>query len=117
LWIGVAARNRLRAVAGAVLAWLLLVVGADLVAITLLAVLPAGQAGWGLSLLLLADPVDSARALGMALFQVTTIAGPTEAALRRVLGGAGVWLLAAGLAAWTIAPLAFAARRFTRSDL
>ena len=117
LWIGVAAGNRLRAVAGAALAWLLLVIGVDLIAITLLAVLPAGQAGWGLSLVLLADPVDSARALGIALFQATTIAGPTEAALRRVLGGAGAWLLAAGLVAWTIAPLALAARRFARSDL
>jgi hypothetical protein len=35
------------------------VIGAHLVAITLLAILPAGQAGWGLTLLL-ADPVDSA---------------------------------------------------------
>jgi Cu-processing system permease protein len=117
LWIGVVAGNRLRAVAAAALAWLVLVIGADLVAITLLAVLPAAQAGWGLSLLLLADPVDSARALGIALFQATTIAGPAEAALRRVLGGPGAWLLAAGLLAWTVAPLAFAARRFGRSDL
>jgi ABC-type transport system involved in multi-copper enzyme maturation permease subunit len=104
-------------VAAATLAWLLLVIGADLVAITLLAVLPAGQAGWPLTFLLLAEPVDSARALGLALFQATTIAGPTEAALRRVLGGTGAWVLVAGLLAWTIAPLSLAARRFARSDL
>lgn len=116
LWIGVAAGTRLRAVAGATLAWLLLVIGADLVAIMLLTVLPAGKAGWGLTLLLLADPVDSARALGLALFQATTIAGPTEAALRRVLGGTGAWVLVAGLLAWTVAPLSLAARRFARSD-
>ena len=117
LWIGVAARNRFRAVALAALAWFVLVVGADLVAIAVLAILPAGQAGIGLSLLLIADPVDAARALGAGLFRADVIAGPTGAALRRVLGGAGAWLLVAGLVAWTIGPLALAGRHFARSDL
>jgi Cu-processing system permease protein len=117
LWIGVVARNRFRAVATAALAWFVLVVGADLVAIGLLALLPAGRAGIGLTLLLVADPVDAARALGVGLFQADVIAGPTGAALRRVLGGAGAWLLAAGLVAWTLVPLGLAGRRFARSDL
>ncbi len=116
-WVGIAAHNRLRAVAGAALVWLLLVVGVDLAAIVLLSVLPAGQAAWPLSALLLADPVDAARALGLGLFQAATIAGPTEAALRHVLGGAGAWLLVAGLLAWTAGPLVLAGRRFARTDL
>lgn len=116
-WIGVASASRLRAVAGAALAWLALVVGVDLLAIALLGMLPAGTAGWGLTALLVADPVDSARALGLALFRSDVIAGPTEAALRRVLGGTGAWLLVAGLLAWTVGPLLAATRRFGRQDL
>ena len=46
LWIGVAVRTRLKAVAIAVAAWFILVVGVDLIAISLLAVLPPGKAGW-----------------------------------------------------------------------
>jgi Cu-processing system permease protein len=63
LWIGVVARSRARAIALAVVAWFVLAVGVDLVVIATLAFLPPREVGWGLSLLLLADPVDSARAL------------------------------------------------------
>ena len=83
----------------------------------MLAVLPPGKAGWWLSLLLMADPVDIARALGLSLFHADVVAGPTGAALRRVLGGAGIWALTAALVAWTLVPLALAGRRFARSDL
>jgi Cu-processing system permease protein len=117
LWIGLLARARLKAVGLAVAVWFVLLVGVDLLAIGALAVLPAGRAGWWLSLLLMADPVDSARALGLSLFQTDVVAGPTGAALRQVLGGAGVWALVGALIAWTLVPLALAGRRFTRSDL
>lgn len=117
LWIGVAARSRARAIAVAVVVWFVLAVGVDLVAIALLAILPPREAGWGLSLLLLADPVDSARALGLGLFQADVIAGPTGAALKRVLGGWGAWVLAAGLGAWTAVPLVLAGKEFARTDL
>ena len=65
----------------------------------------------------MADPVDSARVLGLSLFQTEVVTGPTGAALRRVLGGAGSWAIVAALAAWTMVPLAMAGRRFARSDL
>ena len=117
LWIGVGARTRARAVAVAVVVWFVLVIGVDLIAIAALAMLPPAAAGWGLSLLLLADPVDGARALGLGLFRADVLAGPTGAALRHVMGGWGAWLLVAGLAAWTIVPLALAGRRFARRDL
>ena len=93
------------------------VIGVDLVAIGALAVLPPGKAGWWLSALLMADPVDSARALGLSLFHADVVAGPTGAALRAVLGNAGAWALTGALVGWTLVPLALAGRRFARSDL
>lgn len=117
LWIGIAARSRARAVGFAVLVWFVLLVGADLAAIALLSVLPARAATWSLVALLTANPVDSARALGLGLFQAEVVAGPTGAALQRVLGGPGVALLLAGLVGWTVVPLRLAGRRFARQDL
>jgi Cu-processing system permease protein len=117
LSIGVSVRSRLKAVGLAVAVWFVLLVGVDLVAIGALSMLPAGRAGWWLSMLLMADPVDSARALGLSLFQTDIVAGPTGAALRQVLGGAGAWALAAALVAWTLVPLALAGRHFARSDM
>ncbi|MEO7986792.1 MAG: ABC transporter permease subunit [Gemmatimonadales bacterium] len=117
MWIGVAARTRLRAVGVSVGVWFVLVIGVDLLAIGALAILPPGRAGGWLSMLLMADPVDSARALGLSLFQTDVVAGPMGAALRQVLGGAGAWALAGALVAWTLVPLAIAGRRFARSDL
>ena len=102
MWIGVAARTRL---------------GMDMVAIAALTLLPPARPGWWLSMLLMADPVDSARALGLSLFQTDVFAGPMGAALRQVLGWAGAWALAGALVAWTLAPLALAGRGFARSDL
>ena len=117
MWIGVAARSRARAVAVATVTWFVMAVGVDLLAIALLAVLPPQEVSWGLSLLLLADPVDSARALGLGLFQADVIAGPTGAALKKVLAGWGAWTLVAGLTAWTTIPLVLASKRFANSDL
>lgn len=115
--IGAAVRDRGRALALAIVVWGLLVVGVDLLAIGLLALLPAGQATWWLSLLLMANPVDCARALGLGLFTGEVLAGPTGAALRAVMGGWGAWLLAGALAAWTALPLAVAVRTLRRRDL
>lgn len=117
LWIGVAVRTRLKAVGAAVAVWFVLVIGVDLAVIGALAVLPPGKAGPWLSVLLMASPVDSARALGLSLFHADVVAGPTGAALRVVLGKAGAWALTGALVGWTLVPLALAGRRFARSDL
>lgn len=117
LAIGVRVRDRGRALAVAVVAWCLLVVGVDLVAIGLLAILPAGTASWPLSFILLLDPIDLARVLGLGLFSADEIAGPTGAALRAVMGGWGAVLLLGGLVGWTALPLMFAARTFRKHDL
>ena len=117
LWIGVTARTRARAIGLAVVAWFVMVVGADLTAIAILSALPARAATWNLFVLLIANPVDSARALGLGLFRADTVAGPTGAALRRLLGGTGAFVLTSALIAWTVLPLRRAGRRFARLDL
>jgi ABC-type transport system involved in multi-copper enzyme maturation permease subunit len=117
LAIGVQVRSRGRALAVAIIAWCVLVVGVDFVAMGVLALLPAGTAVGPLSLLLVADPIDAARALGLGLFQADAIAGPTGAALRAVMGGWGGLVLIVSLLAWTGLPLRFAARTLARRDL
>lgn len=117
LVIGVRARDRSRALAFAIVAWCVLVVGVDLLAIGLLAILPAGTASGPVSFLLLLDPIDLARVLGLGLFSADEIAGPTGAALRAMIGGWGALLLVTGLVAWTALPLAIAARTFRKRDL
>ncbi|HET9707839.1 MAG TPA: ABC transporter permease subunit [Gemmatimonadales bacterium] len=117
MWIGIGARSRARAVGFAVVVWFVLVVGADLAAIALLSILPAHTATWSLVVLLTANPVDSARALGLGLFQADAVAGPTGAALHRLLGGPGAMLMLVSLIAWTIVPLRLAGRRFASQDL
>ena len=115
--IGVQVRDRGRALALAIGVWGLLVVGLDLLAIGLLAVLPAGAASGWLSVVLVANPVDSARALGLGLFNGDVLAGPTGAALRAVMGGWGAWVLVLALTGWTALPLVVAARVLRRRDL
>lgn len=115
--LGIMAGARLRAVGFAVAVWALLVVGFDLMAIGALAVLPRGQAGWGLTLLLMLDPADAARALAIGLLQADIVSGPTGAAIRKVLGGWGLWALVLSQVLWIILPLLGAARRFRRLDL
>jgi Cu-processing system permease protein len=117
LAIGVQARERGRALALALIAWCVLVVGVDVLAIGLLPLLPPSGSSWPLSLLLIANPVDAARTLGLGLFNADVLAGPTGAALRSLLGGWGAWLLVSGLVAWTALPLAVAARTLGRRDL
>jgi hypothetical protein len=75
------------------------------------------EAGMWLSALLMASPIDSARALGLSLFHADVVAGPTGAALRAVLGKSGAWALTAALIGWTLVPLTLAGRRFSSSDL
>lgn len=117
LWIGVASRTRARSIGIAVVVWFVLAVGADLAAIVVLAVLPAGGATWHLAALLLANPVDSARALGLGVFSADVLAGPTGASLRHLLGGWGAIPLGASLVCWTAAPLRMASKLFQSKDL
>jgi Cu-processing system permease protein len=116
-WVGITSRSRVRATTVAVVTWLALVVGTDLIAIGILSIVPNGHASWWLSALLMTNPVDSARTLGISLLQADLVTGSMGASLGRVLHGAGVWALLVALLAWTIFPLSRATRRFTRIDL
>ncbi|HEU5358932.1 MAG TPA: ABC transporter permease subunit [Gemmatimonadales bacterium] len=117
LWIGVAAGTRPRAIGAAVIVWFVLAIGLDLTAIAVLAVLPATGATWNLAVLLLANPVDSARALALGVFSADALAGPTGASLRHLLGGWGVLPLTLSLAVWTAGPLYIAGKTFNNKDL
>ena len=117
LAVGIYTRDRGRAVAFTIVVWCVLVVGVDLIAIGLLAILPASTALRPLSLLLIANPVDAARVLGIGLFNADAVAGPTGTALRAMMGGWGAVVLIAGLAGWTVVPLAIAIRTLRRRDL
>lgn len=114
---GVLARTRTRALASGIALCIAMVVGVDLAAIALLEILPRAELTWSLSALLLFNPVASARAIGVGLFDADAVAGPMGTALRRVLGDPGLALLWAGLVAWTAVPLAVAVRCFSRRDL
>jgi hypothetical protein len=101
----------------AVVVWFVLAIGADLAAIVVLAVVPAGGATWNLAALLLANPVDSARALGLGVFSADVLAGPTGASLRHLLGGWGAVPLVGSLVCWTVAPLWAAGKLLQSKDL
>ena len=117
LWIGVAAGTRPRAVGIAVAVWFVLAVGLDLAAIAILAVLPAGGATWNLAVLLLANPIDSARALTLGVFSADVLAGPTGASLRHLLGGWGALPLTLSLVGWTVLPTFTAGKILCNKDL
>jgi Cu-processing system permease protein len=116
-WVGIRSQSRVRATTIAVVTWLVLVVGTDLIAIGILSIVPNGHASWWLSVLLMANPVDSARTLGVSLLQADLVTGAMGAALGRVLHGTGVWALLVALFGWMIFPLIRSTRRFTRIDL
>ena len=117
LLLGVIARARLQAMGFAIAVWVVIVVGFDLLAIGGLAILPRGQAGFGLAFLLLLNPVDAARSLAIGLLQADLVAGPAGTSIRKLLGSWALVSLALALFLWTVLPLYAAARRFGRLDL
>ena len=114
LLISVTSRSAVQAQGTAVFAWFAFVLLYDLVVIGSLAVgsLPIG----GVSALLVANPVDAARVLGvLALEPDLYLLGPAGAFLVARLSAAGTAaLLLAALAVWGSAPVAAAAITFSR---
>ena len=115
--LGVGSGHRLAAVARALVAWVLLAVLFDLVAIALLQFVGDGEPGPLLLVLLAANPLDGMRVLGLVGLGADVLLGPTGAALSRLLSpmGGGA-LVAASLLAWCILPLALAVRTFRLKD-
>ena len=115
--LGVRSRRRLGAIAKALVAWVILAVLFDFVAIALLQFVGDGEPGPLLLALLAGNPIDGMRALGLVGLGADVLLGPTGAALSRLLSpsGGGV-LVAASLLAWCTVPLALAAHAFRRKD-
>lgn len=115
--IGVLARRRLKAIGGALAAWLCLAVLFDFAAILVLQLTGSGQPGPWLVGLLALNPIDGIRALGLVGLGADVLLGPTGAALQRSLGaGRGAVLIVGSLALWAAAPLVVAARIYRRRD-
>ena len=115
--IGVLARRRLKAIGGALAAWLCLAVLFDFAAILVLQLTGSGQPGPWLVGLLALNPIDGIRALGLVGLGADVLLGPTGAALQRSLGaGRGAVLIVGSLALWAAAPLAVAAWIYRRRD-
>jgi Cu-processing system permease protein len=115
--IGVLARRRLRAIGGALGGWLLYAVVFDLVAIAVLQLSRSSQPGPWLLGVLLANPLDGARTLGLVTLGADVLLGPTGAAMKQLMGenGGGVAVIAS-LVLWSALALGFATRRYQRRD-
>ncbi|MEO9256008.1 MAG: hypothetical protein ABI305_10725, partial [Tepidiformaceae bacterium] len=108
--------SRVKALALAVMGWFVLVLFYDLGAISL--ALWVSSSGQTLTLAALGNPVESVRLLAvMSLEPDLQVLGPLGAYLNNELGRSmSMLLLAGGILAWTLAPLAFAARIFNSQD-
>ena len=114
--VSVFAGSRVKALGIAVVLWFVLVLAYDLGAIGLaLAVSPSGRTLVAVALL---NPAESTRLLAiMSIERDLDVLGPLGAYLTdRVGTAASRGLLLAAIAAWTAAPLAIAARGFSRQD-
>jgi Cu-processing system permease protein len=115
--IGVLSRRRLRAIGGALGGWVLLAVVFDLAAIAVLQISGSGQPGpWLLGLLLL-NPIDGVRSLGLVTLGADVLLGPTGAAMQQLLGdnGGGAAIIAS-LILWSTLALGIAVRRYQQRD-
>ena len=115
--LGVRSRQRLAAVAKALVAWVVLAVLFDFAAIAMLQFVGDGEPGTLLLALLVANPIDGMRAMGLVGLGADVLLGPTGAALSRLLSPTGGGALVVGsLLAWCLLPLALAARSFRLRD-
>jgi Cu-processing system permease protein len=112
-------RRRSRALALALVIWLVLVVLADLVVLGAASLLRSGAASRLLITAAILNPVDAVRTGALLLIEGTAAFGSASLALLRFSGGpvrAGL-LLAGSLALWLALPFWTAARRLSRADI
>ncbi len=110
--------DRVRALGAAVAVWFTTVILYDLLVVGGAVLIGAKQLSGALVLLLLFNPVDLVRVLGILSLDSVTAFGATGASLMRMFGLAGaVVALVVALLGWMVGPLAVALRRFERSDL
>jgi Cu-processing system permease protein len=112
-------RRRSRALAVALVVWLVLVVLADLAALGAASVLRSGAASRLLISAAIVNPVGAVRTGALMLIEGTAAFGSASLALLRFSGGpvrAGL-LLAGSIAVWLVLPFWAAARRLSRADI
>ena len=116
---GSVGRGRTRALALALVTWLVLVVLFDLAALGVASLLGSGNASRLLISAAVLNPVDAIRTAALLGVEGKAAVGAASLALLRFAGGAGRagLLLAASLVLWLTVPLALAARRLSRADI
>lgn len=110
--------NRVRALGAAVALWFLTVLLYDLLVVGGAVLIGAKQLSAVLVMLLLLNPVDLVRVLGVLSLDSVMAFGATGASLMRMFGAIGApVVLALALLAWMALPLWGALRLFRRADL
>jgi Cu-processing system permease protein len=112
-------RRRSRALAVALVVWLVLVVLVDLAALGAASLLRSGAASRLLITTAIVNPVDAVRTAALLAIEGTAAFGSASLALLRFAGGpvrAGI-LLCGSLALWLAVPLWLASRRLSRADI
>jgi Cu-processing system permease protein len=112
-------RRRSRALAVALVVWLVLVVLADLAALGAASLLRSGPASRLLISAAIVNPVGAVRTAALLLIEGTAAFGSASLALLRFSGGpfrAGL-LLAGSLVLWLVVPFWAASRRLSRADI
>jgi Cu-processing system permease protein len=112
-------RRRTRALALALVAWLVGEVFIDLLALGLATFLPSGAASRVLILASLLNPIGALRTGALLLVEGTGAFGAASLALLRFTHGpaGAAALIAVSLLVWTLVPVLFAARRLERADI
>jgi Cu-processing system permease protein len=112
-------RRRSRALAVALVVWLVLVVLVDLAALGAASLLRSGAASRLLITTAIVNPVDAVRTAALMAIEGTAAFGSASLALLRFAGGpvrAGL-LLGGSLLLWLAIPLFLASRRLSRADI
>jgi Cu-processing system permease protein len=112
-------RRRARVLALALVAWFVLVVLFDVLALGIASLLPSGLASRVLICGVIANPVDAVRTGALLAIEGAAAFGAASLAFLRFTGGtlgAGVWLVAS-LVLWIVAPAALAVARLRRTDV
>jgi Cu-processing system permease protein len=112
-------RRRSRALALALVVWLVLVVLADLAALGAASLLRSGAASRLLITAAIVNPVGAVRTASLLLIEGTAAFGSASLALLRFSGGplrAGL-LLAGSIGLWLALPFWLASRRLSRADI
>lgn len=111
--------RRTRVLASALVVWFVTVLLFDVAALGAASMLRSGAASRLLIIGTLINPIDAARTGALLLIDGTSAFGAASLALMRFTGGLPQTLaiIGASLAAWLIAPLWFAARAISKTDI